>query len=178
MQLKSQDILFLLKLVAIDNRAWTYNNLALELGLSPSEVHSAAKRVVESRLAIKEGNKIRVNPQNLVEFLSHGIQYCFIAERSGITRGVPTAYAAPPLRDKLVEDSAPPPVWPDPDGEVRGEALAPLHKSIPLAVKKDARLYELLALVDSIRIGNAREKAMAKKELKSRIEKYGKNTKS
>ena len=74
MQLKSQDILFLLKLVAIDNRAWTYNNLALELGLSPSEVHSAAKRVVESRLAIKEGNKIRVNPQNLVEFLSHGIQ--------------------------------------------------------------------------------------------------------
>jgi hypothetical protein len=177
MQLKSQDILFLLKLVAIDHRSWTFNSLALELGLSPSEVHSAAKRAVESRLAIKEGNEIRVNPQNLVEFLSHGVQYCFIADRSGITRGVPTAYAAPPLRDKLVEDSAPPPVWPDPDGEVRGEALTPLHKSIPRAVKKDTRLYELLALVDSIRIGKAREKEMAKKELKRRIEKYGKSTK-
>jgi hypothetical protein len=36
-------------------------------------------------------------------------------------------------------------------------------------LKKDVKLYELLALVDAVRIGRAREKEIAIKELKSRI---------
>lgn len=35
MQLKPQDILVLLKLIAIGQQDWAYNRLAIELGMSP-----------------------------------------------------------------------------------------------------------------------------------------------
>jgi hypothetical protein len=61
------------------------------------------------------------------------------------------------------------PVWPDPEGEVRGEELRPLYRSAPGAARKDPALYELLALVDAIRGGRARERNLAVEELKGRL---------
>ncbi len=49
MNLKPQDVLFLLKLVVKDEEPWTFNELAIELGMSPSEVHGAANRTVVAR---------------------------------------------------------------------------------------------------------------------------------
>ena len=158
MSLKPQDLLFLLKLVAKNGEPWTFNELALELGMSPSEVHAAANRSIAARLAIKDEKRIRPNIRNLTEFLLHGVQYVFAPERGGLNRGLPTAYAAAPLNKSIVSKSEPPPVWPDPDGEVRGESFVPLYKSVPVAARKDAKLYELLALVDAIRGGGARER--------------------
>ena len=178
MRLMPQDILLLLKLVARGEQSWTYNSLAMELEMSPSEVHYAARRAVASRLGIKQGKQIRVHAQNLLEFLSHGIQYCFFPEKGGITRGMPTAHAAEPLKDQFISVNEMPPVWPDPDGEVRGESFAPLHKSVPYAAKKDEKLYMLLALVDAIRGGSARERAAAREELEQRLSQYGEHTKS
>ena len=177
MRLMPQDIVFLLKLVTQKEQSWTYNSLATDLGMSPSEVHYAAKRALASRLAIKTGKDIRVHARNLIEFLLHGIQYSFFPERGGISRGMPTAHAAVPLKDKFVTANEMPPVWPDPDGEVRGESFAPLHKSVPYAAKKDEKLYMLLALVDAIRGGSARERAAARKELEQRLSQYGERTK-
>ena len=177
MSLKPQDVIFLLKLVAKHHQPWTYNELAIELGMSPSEVHYAAKRAVASRLAIKAGREVRVNAQNLLEFLSHGIQYSFYPERGELSRGMPTAHAAAPLKNLFVVNEDPPPVWPDAAGEVRGESFMPLHKAVPVAVKKDNNLYELLALVDAIRGGRTREKEAAKKEIRKRLEAYEQATK-
>lgn len=168
-----QDIVFLLKLVAKGNQSWTYNSLANELDLSPSEVHYAARRAVASRLGIKPGKQVRVHMQNLLEFLSHGIQYCFYPKRGGISRGMPTAHAAEPLKSMFVSSDEIPPVWPDPEGLVRGESFAPLHKSAPFAARKDVKLYELLALVDAIRGGRAREKDTARKLLEEKLKRYG-----
>ena len=170
MNLKPQDVLFLLKLVALGKEPWTFNKLSIELGMSPSEVHAASKRVIAARLAIKDGNSIWPNIQNLEDFLLHGIQYVFIPERGQLNRGMPTAYASAPLDSYFVEDNEPPPVWPDPEGDVRGESFSPLYKSAPSAAKKDSKLYQLLALVDAIRGGRARERDIAKKELKKRLE--------
>lgn len=178
MSLKSQDILFLLKLVALDKKAWSYNKIALELGMSPSEVHAAANRSVAARLATKEGDVIRLNIPGLEEFLFHGIQYAFAPERGGLERGMPTAHAAAPLDEWVVADGEPPPVWPDPEGTVRGETLKPLYKSAPVASTNDPELYQLLTLVDAIRGGRAREKDLAKKELKKRLDRYAQATKS
>ena len=58
MNLKAQDVLVLLKLVATRHPTWSYNVLAVELGMSPSEVHAAVKRVVAARLAIQNNDKI------------------------------------------------------------------------------------------------------------------------
>ena len=173
MQLKPQDVLFLLKLVSNNNREWSFNKLAIELGMSPSEVHAASKRSVQAKLASNQQGQIRPIVRNLLEFLISGIQYAFVPERSGMNRGMPTAHAAPPLDSHFVPDNEPPPVWPDAEGEVRGESFSPLYKSVPYAAKRDAELYQLLVLVDAIRGGRAREREIAKKELKERLEHYG-----
>ncbi len=173
MQLKSQDVLFLLKLVSIKNNDWSFNKIAIELGMSPSEVHAASKRAIMAKLASKQEGKIRPIIRNLLEFLTFGIQYVFVPERSGLIRGMPTAHAVEPLVSNFMSSSEPPPVWPDSEGEVRGESFSPLYKSAPNAAKNDSELYQLLALVDAIRGGRARERDIAKKELKIRLEDYG-----
>ncbi len=169
MQLKAQDILFLLKLVAIRDNPWSFNKLAIDLGMSSSEVHAASNRALKARLAVKQGDRVRPNIRNLTQFLFQGIQYVFVPERGELNRGLPTSYAAAPLKSHFVESNEPPPVWPDPEGKIRGESFSPLYKSVPFAAKNDAVLYELLSLVDAIRGGKAREREIAKKELKKRL---------
>lgn len=166
MNLKPQDILFLLKLVSVGKEPWSFNKIAVDLGMSSSEIHAASKRALAARLAIKENNNIYPNIRNLEEFLMHGLQYAFIPERGALNRGMPTTYAAAPLDAHFVGVNEPPPVWPDPEGEVRGESFSPLYKSAPFAAKNDPKLYESLVLVDAIRGGRAREREIAKKELK------------
>ena len=173
MNLKPQDILFLLKLVVLAKKPWSFNKIAVDIGMSPSEVHAAAKRSLAARLAVKEGDNICPNIRNLEDFLLHGVQYVFVPERGELNRGMPTAYAAAPMDSFFVADKEPPPVWPDPEGAVRGESFSPLYRSAPKAAKNDPKLYELLALVDGIRGGRARERDIAKKELKRRLEQYG-----
>jgi hypothetical protein len=172
MNLKPQDLLFLLKLVSIKGAPWTFNELAIELGMSPSEVHAAAKRAIMARLAIKDEASTRPNIRNLTEFLLHGVQYAFFPERGGMSRGLPTAHAAPPLIQSVSGGSEPPPVWPDATGDVRGESFVPLYKSVPVAARKDSKLYELLALVDAIRGGRARERELAKQQIQKELEQY------
>jgi hypothetical protein len=146
--------------------------------MSPAEVHAASKRTTIAKLAVKDHDEIRPHLRNLEEFLIHGIQYVFVPERSGLTRGMPTSYAAAPLDGCVEPDNAFPPVWPHPEGKVRGESFSPLYKSAPIAAGKDPVLYELLVLVDAIRGGRIRERNIAKKELKQRLAKYGQRAES
>lgn len=173
MRLKSQDIFVLLKLVVMGSRPWSYAGLAVELGMSPSQLHAAVKRALAAQLAVRQGNRIVPHFRNLEEFLLYGLKYVFWAKQGDLTRGMPTAHAAPPLAYMLVATATePPPVWPDPEGEIRGMAFAPLHKLTPKAARADANLYELLALVDAIRSGRAREREIATNELRVRLERY------
>jgi hypothetical protein len=77
------------------------------------------------------------------------------------------------LAPRFLESAEPPLVWPDPQGEVRGEAFSPLYKSAPKVARNNGLLYELLALVDAIRDGRARECEIAKKELIQRLGQCG-----
>lgn len=172
MTLKPQDIFVLLKLIALGKKPWTYGWLAVQMGMSPSQLHSAIKRAIAAYLAVREDDQIIPNIRNLEEFLIHGIKYTFIPERGEMTRGIPTAHAAPPLNKAFVSDVEPPPVWPFPEGTVRGMVFSPLYKLVPQAVQSDPVLYELLALVDAIRGGRARERELAVRELKERLKNY------
>lgn len=170
MILKPQDAVVLLKLVALADQPWNFQRLAVELSISQSEVHAAVRRAVGARLmsdaASSTGRPLR--PQ-LLEFLVHGVKYAFPPERGEITRGVPTGYAAPPLDKQIAGSSDPPPVWPYAEGSVRGYAFAPLYRTVPEAALRDPALYELLALVDAIRDGRARERSLAEKALEKRL---------
>jgi hypothetical protein len=170
--LKPQDVFVLLKLVSIFPQKWAYNNLAVELSMSPSEVHAAVKRAVKAGLANQGKPQIKPNLSRLEEFIVHGIQYVFVPDRGELTRGMPTAFAAKPLLGKMIMPDEPVPVWPDPEGPERGLAFSPLYKSVPRAARKDAVLYEYLVIVDAIRGGRARERKLAIKELKMRIRQW------
>jgi hypothetical protein len=177
--LKPQDIYVLLKLVVIGERQWSYADLAIDLGISPSQLHASVKRALEAQLAVKQGKRIAPNFRNLEEFLVFGLRHVFWAKPSEMTRGMPTSASGPPLNDKFVaQDSEFPSVWPDPEGEVRGISFAPLYKQAPQASRKDPEFYELLTLVDAIRAGRAREREAAINELKNRLAKYASHFKS
>lgn len=167
MILKPQDIVILLKLVTLGNRPWSYSALALELGMSPSEVHSGVKRTAAARLFDPQRNVPVLRA--LQEFLVHGVKYAYPPDRGQLTRGMPTSYAAPPLNTLIVQSEEPPPVWPDPDGSVRGYEFTPLYRSVPKAAARDLGFYELLALVDAIRDGRARERELAVRLLSERL---------
>ena len=61
------------------------------------------------------------------------------------------------------------PVWPHPKGSIRGQALLPLYEKLPLAAIEDQPLYELLAVFDALRAGQARERELAAKVLEERL---------
>ena len=54
---------------------------------------------------------------------------------------------------------------------MRGIALAPLYKTVPIAAMRDPLLYEKLALVDALRDGRTRERKLAEQELKKLLRK-------
>ena len=174
--MKPQDVVVILKLQSLDdvhNRnsentaTWSQRFLAAETGLSLSEVNMAYRRLKESRLLSYNDWVIRAS---LLEFLVHGLKYVFPAEVGRTTGGMPTGYAAAPLRDHfLMSANEPPPVWPDASGTVRGLSMKPLYKTVPMAAKKDSRLYEYLVLIDAIRAGRARERNMAAEMLQERL---------
>jgi len=110
----------------------------------------------------------RLNRQALLDFLVHGVPYVFPASLKETTRGVPTAWAAPVFNGRIVSNE-PPPVWQDPEGEVRGQAVKPLYPSVVQAAKLDPMLHDLLALVDALRLGRARERKIAETELRQRL---------
>jgi hypothetical protein len=166
--LRRQDILILLKLLPWGHN-WTYDQIAHELGLSSSAVHRSVERAAGAGLYSVE--RRAVNRPELAEFLVHGVRYAFPADWGGEARGMPTAWAAEPLAKKLSSSGKNPPVWPDPQGSVFGIALTPLDPRVPDAVRRDEPLGELLALVDAIRIGGARERGLAAKELEKRLKK-------
>lgn len=152
--------------------------VAADLNMSPSEIHAAIKRLQQARLLHGPEMQEKPNLSALEEFLLHGVKYAFPAEHGQLTRGVPTSFAAPPLNDEIASDDELPPVWPWREGETRGIALAPLYRTAPAVALRDPILYELLALVDAIRDGRARERKIAEKELVSRLRKENVKTQS
>jgi DNA-binding Lrp family transcriptional regulator len=163
---KPQDIVVALKL-CLDGVRRSYAELGQELGMSASEVHAAVRRLGEARLIDPDTQEIR--REALRNFLVHGVPHAFPASPKEITRGMPTAWAAPALSGKFSASEQMPPVWPDPDGRVQGSAVQPLYGSVPGAARRDPVLYDLLALVDVLRIGRARERSLAEKEITHRL---------
>ena len=167
MSLQSHDIVALFKLVLLGDRRWTYEALANELLVSPSGLHKSVQRLVKARLVMRSSHTpIR---RAVEEFTIHGLKYVFPPERGSLTRGVPTGYAAPPLNQEIIQPNEHPPVWPYVHGTIRGYGFTPLHPDVPAIAVQDREMYELLALVDAIRGGRAREVRIAVDEIRNRL---------
>jgi hypothetical protein len=151
--------------IAISPQA-PYAGLAADVGISASEAHESVRRLRLAKLIGAQAFR-RVRKRSLEEFLVIGVQYAFPAELGMVTRGVPTAHSGPKLNSHFasssegsaVEDVL---VWPHEDGGVRGVSVTPLYAGAPRTAKNNPALYELLTLVDALRIGQARERRLAK----------------
>jgi hypothetical protein len=162
MNLKPQDMLVLLKVAAHPPQRWTYAALGEALAMSASEAHASVKRAVASGLAVapSRGEWSPVRP-NLLEFMLHGVRYIWPAVAGPVKRGVPTAFGVEPLASQLRASPGEAPVWAHPAGKAKGPTLSPLYRTAPQAALTDPALHRLLALLDALRIGRARERSLA-----------------
>lgn len=155
------DVVVLLKIVALDDTPWLQKDLAQTLMVSNSEISESLHRSqVAGLLGDTKQHPMR---QNLLDFLRYGLRYVFPVQPGGLVRGVPTAHSAPMLAGRFVSQIAY--VWADPLGTVIGHEIEPLYATVPQACRTDVRLYELLALVDMLRVGRAREVQLATQQL-------------
>ena len=165
MYLKPQELLVLLKVSAHPERKYTFAAHAQELAMSAAEVHASVKRATGAGLAVQrgKGDWSPVRPA-LQEFLVHGVRYAFPAQLGPVKRGVPTAHGVAPLAGRLLSlgDA---PVWAHPQGSAKGPSIPPIYRTAPQAALADPGLHGLLALMDSLRIGRARERELAAKLL-------------
>jgi hypothetical protein len=158
--LRPQDVV--LALVLHGKSEWTYQSVADELGLSVSEVHAAVRRLDGASLYDARGRRART--ANLHEFLAHGVRYVFPVSLGPVARGMATGFSAPALAGELASGGEGPLsmwVWPTAEGRDQGMSVTPLHRSAVRASAGDPRLHEVLALVDAIRLGRARERSLA-----------------
>lgn len=167
--LKPQDLAVALKLVTLQGARVSYAALAQQLRLSPFEVHAAVQRLMAARLAVERDGTVRPNMAALRAFIVNGAPYAYPPVRGEATIGFPTAHAVSPLKGRVQASKDSTPVWPHPEGTSRGEALLPLYEKLPLAAGEDQKFYELLALFDALRIGQAREREMARRLLEERL---------
>lgn len=158
--LKPQDLVLTLKLAVNTGRTLTFAKLGEELFMSASEVHAASRRAQLCKL-LSRTNGLHPNNFALSEFIVHGVQYVFPPVVGTLTRGMATGHSIAALAAHFVHGDELPYVWPDPEGDTRGLAFQPLYASVPKAARHDERLYNVLALVDAIRGGQARDKELA-----------------
>ena len=142
-------------------------DLVSSLGLSQTEISFSLNRC--RTVGFLDSAKKKVMKAALLEFLVHGLKYVFPARPGPVSRGMPTAHSAAPLAGRIIASADDLYVWPCDTGKSRGQTIAPLYDNVPQAAGKDRILYELLALVDAIRAGRAREQDLAAQELEKRL---------
>lgn len=164
--MRPQDIVVLLKIITLRSEDWYIKDIAYSLKMSQSEVSEALNRCKIAGLIDSKKRKVHLN--SFKEFLIYGLKYVFPAEPGNLVRGIPTAHSAPPINEYISEGKDVY-VWPYAKGMKRGQAIRPLYRTLSEVVLEDQHLYELLSIVDTIRIGRAREIKIAIDELNKRL---------
>ena len=162
-----QDVALLLKLVANADREWKQIELAVELGLPQGEIAKALKRL--NRVNLLDHKK---PIKSLVkEFITYSVKFNFPGTIGPICKGVPTSISFSNVRKdvvagKGVENTF---VIPSPLGKALGQSVEPLYKNLSEAVLKDPKFHEMIANLDMLRVGKAREKKIALKYFEKKL---------
>jgi hypothetical protein len=166
--LKGQDVVVLLKLLLGPAEPPPVRDLASQLGFDVAGTHRAMRRLDGAGLYSPKRRRVFQAPAE--EFLIHALKFNFPPRLGSEVRGIPTSWAAEPLKGKIAEPAGLPPVWPYSKGIVRGLGIEPLHPIVPGAALVDPDLGQLLALVDALRSNDsARITQLAAMLLKEKI---------
>lgn len=134
-----------------------------QTGISKTQISRSINYCVDVGLARFDRRTAvpRANTKALFEFIVYGLKYVFPVREGELTRGIATGFAAPVLSRHLISAGEHRPVWPYAHGNTMGVRVEPLFKTATIAARRDPLMYELLALVDAIRLGRARESNLA-----------------
>jgi hypothetical protein len=166
--MKPQDISVLCMLIHFGKEKWNFDKLSEAVCLSRGESHKSIKRLIEAQLY----NDIAKKPilQNTEEFFVHSIKYLVPKKIMSVERGIRTSHSHLVFENDF-SDAKEKYVWPYFKGKDRGVAIEPISKNVVEAVLKiglDSKniFYTLLALIDAIRLGKARERKLGREYLK------------
>jgi DNA-binding transcriptional MocR family regulator len=163
--LQASDVLVLLALYSVEED-WTLRSVADRLGVKHSKVQRALERL--ERAGLYDARRRKPVPAATEEFLLHGLRYLHPLHEGPIVRGFPTAWGTEPLSLEI-SSGDPPPVWPDPTGPVRGAAIEPLDARLPALIDSWPELAAKVALVDALRVGDARTRDAAGRHLRTTL---------
>lgn len=166
--MKSHDVVVLCRLLIFQNKSesWSYRSLSEMVLLSLGETHASVKRLEEAGIYNKMTRSII--PENASEVLIHGVKYMFPAKIGTISRGVLTAFSALVMKN-LISRSNDEYIWAYAKGKNKGISIKPLSKDVPKAIENTPELYDMLVLIDCLRIGKVRERKLAENLLNNLI---------
>lgn len=150
------DLVILIKIALSHDSEISQSKLAADLFISQSEI---SKSLARSRYARLVSGNYNVMLQGLMEFVEHGVKYCFPQQPGALVRGIPTAHSHDTLSHEV--NSGVDYVWPTAKGKMRGQAISPLYPAVIHASLADRELHMALALIDAVRVGRNREKQLA-----------------
>lgn len=142
---------------------WTFQGLSNALGLSKSSLHRSIQHALDGELIRSK----HLNSRRFIDFLIFGVPVIFPAQVGQRETGTPTTLSAPifPSEYELVANTHH--VWSNPRGQISGASIPPLHESAIELAESNQDAHRILAAVDSLRVGKARERALAAEYLSS-----------
>lgn len=150
--MRPHDIVILLKIIEKQN-GWLSKEISEELKISASEISESLNR--SSLSGLLSPDKKKVMKSAFLSFLQFGVRYVFPVEPGPIERGIPTGHSGDILKEYFLSEETY--VWPSRKGRAKGQSIAPLYPNQIFAVENHKMLYDMLTLVDAIRIGKVRE---------------------
>lgn len=155
--MRPQDIVVLIKIILLEGQEWQFQDIARAIYISPAEVSESVNRSAFAGLINHERRKVFRNA--FFEFLQFGMPYVFPQAPGPMTKGMATGHSHKFFKTSIVSNEMY--VWPDLNGMDYGQAIEPLYNNQVKAAKEDSLLYEILAMLDVIRVGKNREKKVA-----------------
>lgn len=136
-----------------DQDLWTYQRLADDLLLPKSTLFRSIQNAESGRLL----NSKRLNEARFIHFLMYGVPVIFPATPGAMDIGTPTSMTANLFGSAYQLVSTTPHIWPNPNGQIKGITVEPLHACAIGLAERDSDAHRILAAVDGLRLGGARE---------------------
>ena len=166
-----QDIVILLKMTTNSKTTWYSTDLSQALKISVPEISKSLERCRKAKLLDKSNQKVNITA--LQNYLIHTIKFAYPIQPGEFSMGIPTAFSATPIKEQFYK-GAKEFVWASHRGSLKGQTVEPLYKTVPEIAKNEPELYELLVIVDTLRIGKEGEIEIAGKQLKIKFANYDK----
>ncbi len=166
--LRPADVAVLLYLVIHQRESFAH--MGALLGISTSTAHDAVSRLERAGLVHRVSCAFSVARGPALEFLYYGVPYVFTPDIIPRARGVLTGLAAPGASTEPDAPESKPLVWPSKLGNISGMGIKPLVRGAPDSALREPRLYRMLALVDALRTGDAREREFARRAMRDALE--------